>query len=299
MNAAWIDRVAYPFRSQWVQTPAGKLHHIDEGHGPVLLFAHGTPTWSFEWRHLVRALSGSYRCIALDHLGFGPSDRPLDADYRPQAHAQRFSSFVAALGLERFTLVVHDFGGPIALPVALDRPDRIDRLVILNSWMWPFDDDPEMARPAKLAGGALGRWLYRWMNASLRLLMPAGYGDRRKLTRAIHRQYLAPFRDRWSREHVLWTLARSLLGSSAFYASLWDRRHRLRDVPTTIVWGCKDRAFGPRQLARWRTVVPHANVIELPTAGHWPHEEEPEAVIAAIREGAAEPAHVRPATLPA
>jgi len=248
-----------------------------------VLFVHGTPTWSFEYRHLIGALRGGHRCIAVDHLGFGLSDRPAAADYTPEAHAARLRAFVDKLGLRRFTLVVHDFGGPIALPLALDDPDRVERLVVLNSWMWSFADDPEMTKRARMVSGALGRFLYRRLNASLRLIVPSAYGDRRKLTKAIHRQYLAAFPDADSRERVLWALARALTGSSAFYEGLWQRRQRLGAIPTLIVWGMKDTAFRPHLLARWRRALPHATVVELAEAGHWPHEEQPEGVIGALR----------------
>ena len=284
-ETTWIDRDAYPFRSRWLELPDGKLHYIDEGDArdsEPILFVHGTPTWSFEYRHLVRALRAGHRCIAVDHLGFGLSDRPAGASYTPEAHAQRLRAFVDALGLRRFTLVVHDFGGPIALPLALDDPTRVARLVVLNSWMWSFADDAEMTRRARFASGALGRFLYRRLNASLRLIAPSAYGDRRKLTKAIHRQYLAPFPDADGRERVLWALARALLGSSAFYDRLWQQRRRLAGVPTMIVWGMKDTAFRPHLLERWRRALPHAEVVELADAGHWPHEEAPDAVIAAL-----------------
>lgn len=148
--------------------------------------------------------------------------------------------------------------------------------------MWSFADDPVMRKRAALAGGRLGRWLYRWANASLRLLMPSVYGDRRKLTRAIHAQYLAPFRERWARVEVLWALARALNGSAGHFDGLWRRRDALAGVPSTIVWGMRDSAFRPTMLARWRAAVPHATVVELAGAGHWPHEEAPEAVAAAV-----------------
>src|SRR5688572_12615386 len=81
---AWLDRAAYPFASRWCDLPGGeRLHYVDEGAGETLLFAHGTPTWSFEWRHLIRALAPTHRCVAPDHLGFGLSDRPADAAYTP------------------------------------------------------------------------------------------------------------------------------------------------------------------------------------------------------------------------
>ena len=148
--------------------------------GEPILFVHGTPTWSFEYRHLIRALSASHRCIAPDHLGFGLSQRPADFDYRPESHAQVLAQFVDRLGLDRFTLVVHDYGGPIGLPLALDRPDRVRRLVVLNSWMWSIAGDPRMARGARMLGGRLGRLLYRRANLSLRSLMPYAYGDRKQ-----------------------------------------------------------------------------------------------------------------------
>ena len=109
--------------------------------------------------------------------------------------------------------------------------------------------------------------------------MPHAYGDRRKLTPAIHRQYLAPFPTPDGREQVLWALARALLGSTAYYADLWARRERLRDRPALVVWGLADPAFRPHHLTRWATLLgAEARIVRLPTVGHWPHEEEPATV---------------------
>jgi haloalkane dehalogenase len=281
-SAAGIDRVAYPFDTQTVQLKAGRMNYVDEGAGDPILFVHGTPTWSFEWRHVIRALSASHRCIAPDHLGFGLSERPPFGVYTPEWHAENFGEFVERLNPDPVTLVVHDFGGPIALPVALFHPQRVRRLVVINSWMWSFDDDRDMRSKARVAGSAMGRALYRWGNASLRVIMPGAYGDRAKLTKAIHRQYLERFPDRWSRGEVLWRLAKSLLGSSAFYDHLWNERARLRDRPALIIWGMKDSAFRPALLARWREALPRADVVELKNSGHWPHEEEPDRVSNAL-----------------
>lgn len=278
-----MDRTAYPFESQWLETPAGRIHYVDEGSGETLVFAHGTPTWSFEWRHLIRALMPEYRCIAPDHLGFGLSDRPREVSYTPRAHAERFEAFITRLDPDPFTLVVHDYGGPIALPVCLRHPGRVSRLVLINTWMWSFAGDADMERKGRVAGGALGRFLYRWANFSLRVLTPYAYGDRKKLTPQVHRQYLDRFPDRWSRGAVLWPLAHALLGSSDYFESLWRERDALRGRPALIVWGMQDRAFQVRQLNRWREVLPAARVCELAEAGHWPHEEAPDRVIAEIR----------------
>jgi haloalkane dehalogenase len=282
----WVDRAAYPFESRWLSLPAGRLHYVDEGSGPAILFVHGTPTWSFEWRHLIAGLRATHRCVAPDHLGFGLSDRPAGAAYTPEAHAERLREFVARVGLERFTLVVHDFGGPIGLPLAVGGA-RVERLVVLNSWMWSFADDREMTKRAKMIAGGFGKFLYRRLNASLRLITPSAYGDRNKLTRAIHAQYLNVFPDADSRERVLYALALALTGSAAHYDSLWQRRAALAAIPSLVVWGLKDSAFRPHQLAKWREALPHAHVVELPSSGHWPHEEVPEAVLGALRAPAA------------
>jgi len=264
----------------------GEMHYVDEGTGPPILFVHGTPTNSYEYRHLIAALSTRFRCIAPDHLGFGESSRPRAFAYTPEAHARVLKEFVERLDLKDLTLVVHDFGGPIGLPLVAGRGElgvgSVKQVVILNSWAWPLDDDPKMARGARLIGGAIGRFLYRYANASLRLIMPSAYGDRKKLTKEIHRRYLDVFRDRDARVLVLHALAKSLLGSRSHYQSLLDRLERLRAMRVLIVWGMKDSAFQPYQLERWRTLLPGAHVETIEGAGHWPHEEEPARVAAAI-----------------
>lgn len=280
----WLDRSAWPYAPRLAAVAEGRLHYVAEGTGVPVVLVHGTPTWSFEWRHVIAGLRDRTQVLALDHLGFGLSDRPADAGYRPEDHARRFREWMAHVRPSGpLHLVVHDFGGPIALDWALDHQERLASVTVLNSWMWSFEDDAAMRRKARLAGGALGRFLYRRFNASQRLIMPSAYGDRRKLTPAIHRQYLAPFPDADSRERVLFALAQSLLGSSRFFDRLWQRRDRLADTPLHLVWGMKDSAFPPYFLGRWQQAFPHAQTTALPTAGHWPHEEAPDTVVAALR----------------
>ncbi|HEY9227138.1 MAG TPA: alpha/beta fold hydrolase [Gemmatimonadaceae bacterium] len=279
----WVDLDAYPFDSRWLKLSSGaRIHYVDEGTGPVVLFVHGTPSWSFEWRSQIRALSNHYRCIAPDLVGMGMSDRPATFAYTPEAHAAALAEFVAALALHDVTLVVHDFGGPIGLPLALQYDSRVSRVVILNTFAWGLDDDAGVRRPARMLGGALGRWLYRHLNFSLRVIMPSAFADRRKLTSKIHRQYLAPFSGKDGRGRVLHAFARALLGSSAFFRDIGGRLHQLRRVPVLIVWGTKDPAFGVRFLDRWRVELPDARVEAL-DVGHWPQEEAPTEVNEALR----------------
>lgn len=270
----WLDRDAYPFEPHTVDTADGRLRYLDEGEGPPVLLVHGTPTWSFLWRRLVARLSRTHRVIAPDHLGFGLSEKPPDAPYRPRDHARRLAALVDDLGLDDFALVVHDFGGPVGLPLALDRPDAVRALVLFNTWMWSLAGDPQAARASRLLGGPIGRFLYTRFNLSPRVLLPALYGDRRQLDPDTHRHYLRPFPDAASRK-APWTLAAALVGESEWYESLWERVGRLADVPALLLWGEQDPAFGPEALERWRRALPHAAVERYPEAGHFVQEEVP------------------------
>lgn len=282
--AAPVDRAGFPFATREIALTAGRMRYADEGRGAPILFVHGTPTWAFDWRHLVAALRGRFRCVAPDLMGFGRSERPAGFAYTPEAHAGSLSEFVERIGLRDFTLVVHDFGGPIGLPLALRDDSPVKRLVVINTWMWSLRGDAFYENGARVAKSALGRFLYRRLNFSLRVITPGAYGDRKKLTPAIHRQLLDRFPDPASRGLVLWPLAKALVDSSAHYDSLWERRERLRRLPALVVWGMKDPAFPSRHLKRWHEALPEAKVVELVHSGHWPHEEEPEKVVAALAE---------------
>lgn len=281
----WLDRALYPFASRWHATSEGRIHYVDEGPrtdpSPIVI-VHGTPSWSFEHRAVITALRGSRRVIAMDHLGFGLSDKPEDGAYTPADHARRLDAFLDALALDRFTLVVHDFGVPIGLGATLDRSDRLDALVVMNGWMWATADDPKVVRLSSVVRGPFGRFLYLWLNASPRWIVPSALGDRRALSAAAHRHYVAPFAHR-SERRAPWVLGCELAGSSDFYATLWARRGRLAKVKSTLVWGEKDPAFGQKELARMREALPHARVVTLPKVGHFPAEEAPDAVIEALR----------------
>src|SRR5260370_20636154 len=132
-NLDWIDRTEYPFRPHYLTTEHGDLHYVDEGLGEVILFVHGNPTWSFMYRHLIRGLHGGFRCVALDHIGFGLSDKPFDVSYLPQFHAANLERFIEERALKDITLVIHDWGGAIGMSYALDHPDNVKRLIVFNT----------------------------------------------------------------------------------------------------------------------------------------------------------------------
>ncbi|MEM6931355.1 MAG: alpha/beta fold hydrolase [Myxococcota bacterium] len=279
----WVDPERWPYPVQAHVDSDGAMAFVDVGprDGPVVLMAHGTPTWSIEWAAVIDGLKDTARCIAIDHLGFGLSERP-DVGYAPEDHAQRFARFADHLDLHDVTLVVHDFGGPIALPWAVANPDRVRRIVIVNTFGWPLDDEPHIARPARMLGSGFGRWLYGAFNLSIEFVASTAWKDRAHW-RALVDQIRPVFPDPKSRKQVLWALAKSLLASTDHYAALEQGLRQLEPRPAfSVVWGTDDPAFPVSFRDRWLALLPGAERVDV-SAGHWPHVEEPSAVVEHLR----------------
>jgi pimeloyl-ACP methyl ester carboxylesterase len=270
---SWVDSSEYPFVTKRFLTEDGAISYIDVGDGDPTVFVHGTPSWSFEWRAVIAKLAGARRCIAIDHLGFGLSDKPPAAPLRPEDHARRLEQLIRALDLRNITLVLHDFGGPVGAQVALQMPERVRRIVVVNSWLWPNGDEPALRRLDRVLRSWVGKVLYRWLNVSPRLLLPAAMARRPR--RATHRHYLEPFARRSSREGP-YQMALGLVGSDPFHGQLWARRTTLTPWVTDIVWGSRDPALTARHLARWVEAFPSARVHALPNVGHIVAEESHE-----------------------
>ena len=128
----------FPFKPKYRKYAGLRLAHIDEGKGPPVVFIHGEPTWSFLWRKVIPPVKDAgFRCIAPDLAGFGRSDKPIDIDwYTYDAHTASITALVAALDLRDATIIVHDWGGPIGLRVAVDNPERIARVVVLDTGLF-------------------------------------------------------------------------------------------------------------------------------------------------------------------
>ncbi len=281
MTQNWLDKTEYPFESNYFSIKGNKLHYIDEGDGEVLLFVHGTPSWSFDFRNVIKDLSRTFRCIAMDHIGFGLSDKPEDYDYSTQNHCLTLESFINYMKLSKFTLVAHDFGGPIGLNFAIKNPGSVSNLVVLNSWLWSNNSDPDFQRMRKILKSRMLPFLYRNFNFSPRFILPKSFGDQ-KLSSNLLKQYTKPFADRTQRNGTL-GFAKSLLNDQDWFEELWENKHKISTKPTLFIWGLSDPVVRPYQLEKFKAGFQNSETITLQHCGHFPQEEEPERVIEAIR----------------
>ncbi len=124
----------FSFAPHYVDVDGLRMHYLDEGEGDPVLCLHGEPTWSFLYRTMIPPLARTHRVVAPDYFGFGRSDKPTDVGwYSYDGHTRSIEQLVERLGLERITIVVQDWGGPIGFRLAIERPELVDRLVVLNT----------------------------------------------------------------------------------------------------------------------------------------------------------------------
>jgi haloalkane dehalogenase len=124
----------FPFEPRYTEHDGLRMHYLDEGQGNPVLCLHGEPTWSYLYRKMIPDLSSVARVVAPDYLGFGRSDKPTDRDwYSFDRHYGAILALVETLDLERLTVVVQDWGGPIGMRLTVERPEIVERLVVLNT----------------------------------------------------------------------------------------------------------------------------------------------------------------------
>jgi pimeloyl-ACP methyl ester carboxylesterase len=278
----WIDKNLFPFKSNYTDVDAYKIHYVDEGSGDIILFVHGTPEWSFAFRDLIKPLADKYRCIAIDHLGFGLSDKPEIANYTTEEHANRLEKFIGKLHLQNINIVANDFGGSIALSYAIKHPDNINRICLFNTWMWSVTNDKHYSRPGKVMQTWIGKLLYKQFNFPVTVIMPQAYGDKSKLTREIHRHYKEPLSKPKFRNGT-YAFAKEVLNAGAWWDSLWADIDKIKDKPFLFFWGLKDKFILPKELDKWTEKLPNAKVIRFENAGHFAQEEEPEKMVSEIQ----------------
>jgi pimeloyl-ACP methyl ester carboxylesterase len=246
-----------------------KLAYRELGSGPPVLLLHGWPTSSFLWRDVITPIARQNRVVALDLPGFGASDKPLGIRYGFDLFDRALDGFLAALEIDEVAIAVHDLGGPVGLHWALHRPERVTKLALLNTLVYPEFSEAVMEFIKACSTPELREQLTspEGLEAAMRL----GLADEANLTEEALQAVREPFRSAESRR----ALADAGIGVEfEGFVEIARLLPSLR-IPVRIVYGAKDRILPDvaETMGRVQADLPQAVVTELPGCGHFLQEE--------------------------
>jgi pimeloyl-ACP methyl ester carboxylesterase len=282
-----VPRALFDADHKFIDLPSGaRIHYVDEGTGDTLLFLHGNPAWSFQWRDLIGGLHGSFRCVALDYPGFGLSLAPRGYGFTPREQSQVLEEFVDRLGLRNVTLVMQDWGGPIGLGLAVRRPELVRRVVVGNTWAWPTSTREARGRFSIIVGGPVGEFVQ--MNFNGFAWLAQRHDIVRPLPPDVADVYLRPFRPLEGRG-VAAFYPGQITGAADYLGEVEAGLARVGDREALILWGTLDPGFPRADLQRFEKLFPKHRTVELAEAGHFFFEDAAPQVIEEIRTFVSEP----------
>ncbi len=277
----------WPFAPRFFEYDGVRLHYVDEGSGEPIVLLHGNPTWGYLYRKFIPPLAQTNRCVVPDYMGFGKSGKPLDKPYTLARHIENVTALLLHLELRNITLVVQDWGGPVGLGFAVDHPDRIKRLVILNTWAFRIPAGTQLAPLLELFRQPhVGEAMVQGLNLFVEGFLPAGIHHKERLNE-IMPAYRTPFPDWNSRIGTLCFPRDIPVGddhpSTPTMGHIQDNLGKL-SVPTIIIWGMQDPAIPPPLIAAWQTIYPHAEAHQIESASHFLQEDEPKQIVSLIQQ---------------
>ncbi|MDM8525800.1 alpha/beta fold hydrolase [Desulfococcaceae bacterium HSG8] len=283
-------RHLYPFESHFLDMNGLRYHYLDEGTGEPVVMLHGNPTWSFYFRNLVKELSPCFRAIVPDHIGCGLSDKPGTEtyDYQLKNRVNDVGHLLDYLDLKKgITLVLHDWGGAIGMAYAVKYPERIRRIVIMNTAaffppgskrlplrLWLVRNITSFSKPAVLglnlfSRGALYMASYKGLPGDVKAGLTAPYNcwENRIATLEFVRDIPVNRKD----------------PSYSLIKYTDENLYKLADKPMLICWGEHDFVFDGAYLSEWQRRFPGAEVHTFPDAGHYVLEDAGDKVVGFIR----------------
>ncbi|HET9847461.1 MAG TPA: alpha/beta fold hydrolase [Candidatus Dormibacteraeota bacterium] len=261
---------------QKVRTFAGDIAYLRRGQGPALLLVHGIPSSSYLWRDVIDPLAATFDVVVPDLLGYGDSDKRLDADLSIAAQARYLVAFMESLGIHQAAVIGHDIGGGIAQLMAVDEPQRVARLIVIDSVVdnnWPVPDIARLKEPV---------WDQIMVNIDLRdglrKGLEAGIVTPGRVTDEVVDEWTRPFQDLGGRRAYL-RAARALNNRD-----LTSRSKHIEEIgsPTMILWGANDKFLEPRWAETLKHKLRDASVEIIDPGGHFLPIDRPEAVVEAI-----------------
>jgi cis-3-alkyl-4-acyloxetan-2-one decarboxylase len=284
----------FPFTPRFNNASGFRMHYVDEGptSGEIILCLHGEPTWGYLFRDLIVALSGSYRVIAPDHMGFGKSETPGNRTYWLQDHIDNLERFVLSMDLRDITLVMHDFGGPVGMGLAARHPDRIRRIVSTNG-PTPFGQSTLFDRLN--ANAAVSPW-FQWIVSAksqgrlkpvlgelgfniLSVLKLNGFENHTRITDTWLRAYGSRFAVPADSAGAIGWAEGFAIGAHRFEVPDAAALDAIRSKPAFAIWGDADRTLAAEQfLPLFTELFPQAPVQRLNGVGHYSLEDAPQQI---------------------
>lgn len=280
----------FPYESRWVDVHGSRMHYVEVGSGDPILFLHGQPTSSYLWRNILPYLAPLGRAIAPDLIGFGKSDKPK-LDYRFVDHARYVDGFIEALGLDRVTLVVHDWGSGLGFHWARRHPDKVAGLAFFEAILMPIpsweDFNPDMREIFQaFRSPETGRSLIIDQNMFIEKILPGAVA--RELTEEEMDVYREPFRDPASREPVYrWPNELPIAGEPADVTEIvtaYNAWLQETDVPKLFLHA-DPGVLGTPPVAEWcRASLKNIDVVHVGKGIHYLQEDNPHGIGEAVAE---------------
>lgn len=283
----------WPFKPNFTEAPGFRMHYVDEGNGEPILCLHGEPTWGYLYRKFIGPLSRSNRVVVPDHMGFGKSETPQDRIYTLRTHVENVTALINELELDDITLVIQDWGGPMGGALLATMPDRVKRVFVMNTLVYPFcDTAPHFDKLMS------SDW-FRFVNSdvhepvlrnlgctTLSVMKLMGFQNGSNVTDDWVRAYSAPFE---TTEECIGAVEFPLDIATGRFPYLdqpnEDLVEKVKAKPAMLANGMKDRAVPPEvSIGTFREAFGNQPVVELPNAGHFCQEDAPETLIALIQE---------------
>ena len=260
--------------SQFVTVNETKLHYLSEGQGDAVLLLHGFPTSSYLYRNVIPEISKTHQAIALDFPGFGQSGKSLDSSYSFNFYNDIIDGFLNQLGIGKVTLVVHDLGGPLGLLWAVRHPEKVEKIVFLNTLVFA-----EFSYAVKIFM-LMTRlpFVKGWLSSpnGVAWAMRFGVSQKEKLTAEIIKDYQSPFLTSSHQKALLKTV--NNLSLKAFDEI--EKKLPLMKVPVQMIYGTGDRILPNvgKTMLRLKSKFPDASIHALDNCGHFLQEDEPEKI---------------------
>ncbi|GAB3114937.1 alpha/beta hydrolase [Streptomyces calidiresistens] len=257
-----------------------RLAYRDRGRGEPVVFIHGTPSHSHEWRDVVPSVEeAGFRTLTYDLLGYGLSERPVNRDTSVAAQTDLLGRLLDALGVDRVGIVAHDIGGAIAQRFALAHPGRVRRLMIIDSVSHDSWPSPTWRKIIEEHPDGFANMPQDAFDALLTRQLEMTVADETLMAGDVLRAYLAPHRSPLGRVSFFEHQVRHY--DSRYTEEIADRLGHLT-MPVRIVWGEEDRWQPLHHAKRLAGAIPHAELVVVPGTGHFLMEEAPERVVREI-----------------